>query len=281
MKSKDVAMTEREKKGDISQQNYRLAFKKSDDRYFSKVVGRALSLLEIVRKSPGPLGLRELAHQMGMAKSSVFRILHTLEASEYITKNGSGNYTAATEVDHWYSRSFVQKLVDVARPEMVKLKSNFSETVSLGVLFDNHIEVVAVYESPQLVRMGNTAGRILPPHASSLGKVITAYQGENRRETLLRSYGLQRFSEHTITDEVQLGQEFEKILRRGWGSDYEESTLKGCCFGAPISIVGEVRAALSISMPTMRHPEEKAQEEMTTALKEATRRISEQFPKQA
>lgn len=57
----------------------------------------------------------------------------------------------------------------------------------LAVLFDNHIEVVAVIESPDLIKMSQTVGRIIPPHASSLGKALTAFQPEAVQERLPRT----------------------------------------------------------------------------------------------
>ena len=136
---------------------------------------------------------------------------------------------------------------------MKQLNREFRETVSLAMRFENHVEVVATVESPQLIRMGNTVGRILPPHASSLGKAITAFQPEDRRESLLRSYGLHRFTDHTIVDEVELKRELERIRKAGYSLDAEESALEGCCFGAPIrGADGSVIGAISLSMPKMR-----------------------------
>jgi len=34
----------------------------------------------------------------------------------------------------------------------------YCETASMAALFENHVEVVLVFESPQLMRMGNTPG---------------------------------------------------------------------------------------------------------------------------
>ena len=133
-----------------------------DDKYFSKVVGKALEVLELIKTSAKPLSLNEATQHIGMAKSSVFRILHTLEIAGYITKDESGHYFLSSEVRPWISRFFVDELVEVATPRMWELCRRFSETVSMGVLFDNHIEVVAVVESPKLIRMGNTVGRIIP-----------------------------------------------------------------------------------------------------------------------
>ncbi len=248
-----------------------------DEKYFSKVVGRALNLLELIQRSSHPLSLGEITQQIGMAKSSVFRMLYTLEVAGYIRKDESGNYGLATEISPWVSRSFVKKLVDIAKPGMLAFRQKFNETVSLGMLFDNHIEVVALFESSQLIRMGNTVGRIIPPHASSMGKAITAFQTEKRREELLRSYGLHRFSERTITDGIELNSEFEEIRKNGWSVDNEESTEEGFCFGAPIRVGEEVRAAISISFPEARLPKNEAREKLLASLIKLTREISEEL----
>ncbi len=248
-----------------------------NEKYFSKVVGKALNLLELIQRSSHPMSLGEITQQIGMAKSSVFRILYTLEVAGYVRKDESGNYGLATEISPWVSRSFVKKLVDIAKPGMLAFRRKFNETVSLGVLFDNHIEVVAVFESRQLIRMGNTVGRIIPPHASSMGKAITAFQTEKRREELLRSYGLHRFSERTITDEIELNSAFEQIRKNGWSVDNEESTEEGFCFGAPISVGEEVRAAISISFPEARSPKSEAREKLVASLIRLTREITEEL----
>ena len=111
--------------------------------------------------------------------------------------------------------------------------------------------MIAVVESPQTVRMGNTVGRILQPHASSLGKCITAFQSEERREHLLRSYGIDAITENTIVDEDALAVEFRKIREIGSAMDRGETCLEGHCFGAPI-FSPERFAAISISLPVSR-----------------------------
>lgn len=246
-------------------------------KYFSKVVGKALGLLELLGKSSKPLRLNELTRQADLPKSSVFRILYTLEAAGYISRDESGSYRVTDDARPWVEGSFVKDLVAVATPAMAALRRRLHETVSLSVLFNNHIETVAVLDSPQLIRMANTVGRIIPPHASSMGKAITAFQDEKRREMLLRSYGLQRITRHTIVDEDALSREFDRIREAGWSEDAEESTEEGCCFGAPVFVGGEVRAALSVSIPQSRVPEGEARSEMIRSIRETTDAISREI----
>lgn len=223
------------------------------DKYFSKVVGRALAALDEIRSARGPLSLNELTLRIGLAKPSLFRILHTLEVAGYVERDPAGLYRAPVALGSTASSQLQQKLVGAATPRMKVLNRELRETVTVALLFENHIEVVATVESPQLIRMGNTVGRILPPHASSLGKAITAFQPEDRRESLMRSYGLHRFTAHTITDEGAIRQELERVRADGYSLDAEESALEGCCFGAPIrGADGKVVGAISLSMPKMR-----------------------------
>jgi DNA-binding IclR family transcriptional regulator len=113
-------------------------------------------------------------------------------------------------------------------------------------------------------------GRILPPHASSLGKAITAHLPDDVVERLRRSYGTHRFTEHTITDEVALKQEYERVRKDGFSTDAEESVLEGCCFGAPITGPdGVVLAALSLSLPKMRLRDKAMQKQIIAAVRDA------------
>lgn len=249
--------------------------KKKNDKYFSKVIGKALDILGILKESPQPLALNDLTERVALAKSSVFRILHTLEVAGYVHRDGSGRYRLAAQAQPIVPFNLQDRLVEAALPRMKELCREFGETVSVAALFDNHIEVVAVEESPKLIRMGNILGRILPPHASSLGKAITAFQPEEQRERILRSYGIHTFTENTITDERRLREEFERVRREGYSSDREETTRDGYCFGAPILLDPErAVAALSISLPKMRLGDASSRERMIRAVQKAAAEIS-------
>jgi DNA-binding IclR family transcriptional regulator len=246
-----------------------------EDRYFSKVIGKALDIIDILRSSAQPLSLNELTLRLELAKSSVFRILHTLEVSGYIDRDSTGRYTVAADLRAWAPGQLRASLVEAAMPALKELSREFRETVSLAMRFENRIEVVATVESQHLIRMGNTVGRIVPPHASSLGKAVAAFQPEDVRERLVRSYGIHRFTDYTVTDEVELKRAYELVRSRGYSTDQEESVLEGCCFGAPIlDTHGDAIAAISISSPKMRIRDEQLQKRQVTALRRAADSVS-------
>jgi len=246
------------------------------DKYFSKVIGKALDIIAILRSSPQPLSLNELTLRLELTKSSVFRILHTLEVSGYIHRDAAGRYAVAADLQASAPGQIRAALVDVALPAVKDLNREFRETVSMAMRFENRVEVVATVESPHLIRMGNTVGRIVPPHASSLGKAVAAFQPEEVRERLVRSYGIHAFTEHTLTDELELKGEFERVRALGYSTDLEESVLEGCCFGVPIlDPHGDAIAAISVSSPKTRVRDEQLQKRLIAALRRAAATIAE------
>lgn len=252
-----------------------------EDRYFSRAVSKALEVLEILKRSPQPQALHQLTSNVSLSKSSLFRILHTLEGTGYIEKTADGRYLISVDRRPLIPTGMLNRLLRIATPYLQGLTRQFRESTALGVLFDNHIEVMTVVESPQLIRMGNTPGRILQPYASAIGKSIAAFQTEERRERLLRSYGILRMTPKTIVDETLLREEFLRVREQGYALDSEETAMEGQCFGCPIFIGdGEVLAAISMSMPKSRVGSAENQQKLIDAVMRTARTISKEWSAQ-
>ena len=249
------------------------------DKYFSKVVGKALDALDRIRAASGPVSLNELTREIGLAKTSLFRILHTLEVAGYLERDPDGRYRAPAALRPHSSAALQPDLLDAAQPLMKALNREFRETVSLAMLFENHVEVIATLESPQLIRMGNTVGRILPPHASSLGKAITAFKARNGAIRCCAATGSIASPITPSSRTSDLKREFERIRQSGYSLDAEESALGGCCFGAPIRGADrEVIGAISLSMPKMRLAvADDLRDRILAAVRAAAHDISEQL----
>lgn len=191
---------------------------------------------------------------------------------------GSGEYRLAPGIHSVVPTLWLARLLRVAAVRMQELNNQLRETISLAALFDNRVEVVAVIESPQIIRMSNVAGHILPPNASSLGKVIAAFQTQEQREKLLRSYGFWHFTERSITDPAKVQEEFNRVLADKFATDREESVPDGICFGVPVfNAAGEVNVALSSSIPKMRVRDAEHEKAIVAALRATAENISADF----
>lgn len=249
----------------------------SESRYFSRAVGKAIQILESLSRSQDAMRLHDLSRQMQLTKSSTLRLLQTLETLDYIRRDANGLYHLSERTGVQLSPQSLHRLTAAASEPMRQLNMEFGETVSMAVLMSNHIEVVHVVESGQLIRMTNIVGRILPPHASSMGKMITACQDAETRKRLLDSYGLTRYTTNTIVDERSIEEEYAFIRAHGYSVDAEETTPDGICFGVKIAAAAlNLEAAISLSMPRSRLPSDEAgQEQIIHALMQTAASISE------
>jgi IclR family acetate operon transcriptional repressor len=171
-------------------------------------------------------------------------------------------------------KAWVRHLSEAALPEMRKLQLDFAETISMAALIEDHIRVIEVLDSPQVLRMANYAGRILPPYASSLAKAITAYQTPQQVAVLLQIFGTYRFTENTIIEPRLIQADLAKVREQGYAVDDEETVIGGLCIGAPVRDAdGDVIAAVSISQAKQRLTPE-LRELLPGTLIESSARIS-------
>lgn len=227
------------------------------DKYSSKSVTRALDVLECFPDEHAALSLKDLSSLNGLPESSLFRILVTLESRGYLVQLGDGTYQVSPRVLYGKVRERAEELRTIARPHLEALATRFNETASLSRLFEDRIQVVDTVETLHTMRLTNRPGRVVPPHCSSMGKSITAFQTPEKINRLLEVYGLLRRTPKTITDRMKLFDEFARIREQGYAFDREEASEGAMCIGAPVFLEGRpVVAAVSISMPVLRfHPE--------------------------
>jgi IclR family acetate operon transcriptional repressor len=244
------------------------------DQYFSRAVGKALEVLELLQMELAPLHMNEIVRRLQISKTSGFRLLRTLETLGSVTMDARGQYALAPGIHAVTPTQWLGKLHRAAMPHLHALSRDLKETANLAALFENRIEVIAVIEGPHVIRMSNVVGHILPPNASSLGKVITAFQTAEIRERLLRSFGIYRFTEHTISDENDLVREYDSIRQHGFAVDREEAIPDGVCFSAPVvGPNGQVAAAISSSMPKIRLRDAEHEESIIVALRARAKQI--------
>lgn len=237
------------------------------DKYFSRAVSKALETLEFLQSESNAISMNEIAKRLQLSKTSTFRLLRTLETSGYIVLDGRGQYKMAPGIHSVTPTQWISRLLRIGTSHMQALNLETTETISLAALFENRIEVIAVVESPHVLRMSNVIGHILPPNASSLGKAITAFQPATGREKLLRSFKIYRFTDHTITDPRELSQEYERIRQQRFAVDREECAYDGICFSVPVFGADEtVAAAISLSMPKFRLHGKQHEDEIVAAL---------------
>ena len=108
-----------------------------------------------------------------------------------------------------------------------------------------------------------------------MGKVLLAGLPMEELHRVLSSRPLVRRTPNTITDRTALERELEKVRKRGYAVDNEESFPGIKCVAAPIqNHHGKVIAAISATVPTPRMTKQRMTE-ITKLVRETARSISE------
>jgi DNA-binding IclR family transcriptional regulator len=245
-----------------------------DDQYYMRSIGRALEVLNCF-DGQLPLSLKDIGARTSLPESTLFRVLLTLERHEYLNQSRDGTYQLSPKLMFGWLAQAATRVKVAARPEIERLANTFNETASLGYLYDDRIHVLDCVETFHEIRMTNKIGRVLPPHCSAMGKVITAFQDRPLADRILEVYGLSPRTELTITDRHKLFLDFEEVRKTGIGVDREESIRGGVCFGAALRTEGKpVVAAISLSTPTLRMTKDR-EREVQRAVLESAKRIAE------
>lgn len=252
----------------------------SVDQYSSRGISRALDVLECFPDEHTILSLKDLGAKTDLPESSLFRILLTLESRGYLAQANDGTYRLTPKLLFGKVRERAERIKQIAKPHLQSLAMRFDETASLSYLFEDRIQVVDTVETLHAMRLTNRPGRVLPPHCSSMGKSITAFQAADKITRILEVYGLHRRTPNTIVDRPALLAEYELIRSRGYAFDREEAAEGGFCVGAPIQLAGKpVVAAVSLSIPLVRHTAEN-EAIVVTGVVEAARAIAQALAEQ-
>jgi IclR family acetate operon transcriptional repressor len=145
-------------------------------------------------------------------------------------------------------------LLPIARPAVLRLAEATGEAVHLATMQGCELVTLLKVASTQAVRVDTGAvGKSQAAHATATGKALIAWWPAQQLEALLARAALRRFTERTITDPARLIAHLARVRRLGFAEDIEEFQPGVRCIGAPVRDAGgEVRAAVSCSMPTMR-----------------------------
>jgi len=242
------------------------------DRYTVEAVAKALDVLEAFRSSES-LTLAEISERVGLNKSRVFRMLHTLVERGYVEKNADGaHYELGIKLLE-RAACVRRDLRQLVLPFMRQLHEKFNETVNLAVLDNHEVLYIEMLESSRSIRMAEGIGYRSPIHATALGKVIAAHLPDSELKSVLGAISMTKLTDRTITTLARLKSELEKVRNNGYAVDDGESDPEAFCIGVPI-LDRDRRpiAAISVSGPTERVYRERR--EITESLLEICDRIS-------
>lgn len=211
-------------------------------------VDRAMLLLRAVADAaPEDSTAALLAEACGVNRATAWRILHTLEAHEVVSRSrDTGRWSVGGAVVDLARGVDADSVVALARPGLERLSLHTGETAGLAVWQQGGLTYVDEVVPPAIVA-ATWLGQAVPLHATSTGKVLMAFGDVPRRGRL------RRFTDTTVTTVAQLEEQLERIREDGFATCRGEYEASAWGVSAPVlDRAGRLVAVLSVWGPGTR-----------------------------
>lgn len=204
---------------------------------------KGLQIIDLLKGKHG-LKLSEISEQLELNKTTVFRLLRTLEEMNYIIK-----------MDKYYElhpNKFPSASANGRVIEWSKLRSLYQfgvkmeKNIYIGMLEGTNSIVYQVYNS-NTKEMIDQRVSSLPAHQCSLGKVILANMEPTKQIDMFSHLSLTKATDLTFTDPVLFLHHLKVIKEQQYAVDYEEFVMGVNCIAAPVFYKNNVIASISIA----------------------------------
>lgn len=252
----------------------------SANKHTIPVIDRMMEVLTAIEQRQAGMNIRELTAELGLPRTTVYRIVNTLQHHEMLRRDDLGIYHLGrrllTFASHVASRASELDLVAICQPHLDRLASELGEGIKLSVIDGDGILVLAAAQGKREYALTVAPGQRMPIHAGAASKLLLAYV---ERETLdyWLSKPLVSYTSKTITDPKRLRTELGRIRRLGWARDKGENAPSIHAYAVPVKTrSGRLVAALSV--PFLAGTEPTRMEEIRLAALETAEAITMDMP---
>jgi DNA-binding IclR family transcriptional regulator len=218
-------------------------------------VQRAIDILGLLTETEPAISVSEIVRATGLAKTTVIRLVQTLEQNGLLWATAKG-YMAGPSLWRWaHLASSTWELPAETKDLMRGLAARQRETVNLYVVRDIYRVCVAQQESPQPLRHVVHVGDELPLWAGASSKILLRNSNPAHLARVVKSspYG------HDYVDSLRT--QIDEAVTRGFAVSHGERETGLSAVAVPVAgRTGSVIAALSLSGPTVRFPDERVAE---------------------
>lgn len=248
-----------------------------EDRYIVPSVIRALQILEAFSFAKPTYTNAELARELDLNKSSVTRLLYSLEKARFIKRSKETGAYQLTHKAFQVGRVYI-KQVDfhsVSMPILEELTSRCKESSHLGILDEMQVLYLDWVESNQTVSLASLTGQKLPAYCTGIGKNFLAHMDEETLSLYLEKIPLVKHTANTTTSAKMLVKQLKQVKEQGYAVDQGEFQQDVVSVSSPVfDDSGRVIAGISVAGPVFRMSNNVLEREVIPQVVKAAFKIS-------
>jgi PcaR/PcaU/PobR family beta-ketoadipate pathway transcriptional regulator len=249
-----------------------------ESQYTIEILLRGLNILALFARENPTLSLTEIASITGLNKTTVFRLLNTLEEAGYLLRDlGTKRYRPGIKVlKLGFTAITSLDFRQVAHPYLEQLSQQVNETVSMSILDAMEVVYIDRVRNQQIMGVVLGLGSRLPAHCSAMGKVMLAHLNPNELNLRLEMGNLTTLTPKSLSSPQSLVTELAHVRQLGYAINDEEIEIGLRAVAAPIlDHTNLVIAAINITGLAARISLERLSGELALAVCQTAHQISQ------
>lgn len=216
-----------------------------------KSITNAIEIMDFVNENEIN-GISAISKNLNIPKTTVFRILKTLESVNFISKVSEDNYSIGYKIKNYQVGIKRDKfLISKSKAIINDFVEKTGETVNLAVKNDNDKSFIIYSKQGDFYTLQSNMSPESELYCSSTGKIFLSTFEEEKLKLYFEK-NLEKRTVNTITDYKTFCDEKKEILKYSIAYDKEEYEYGLTCIASTIRMNNEIVAAISISGPTTR-----------------------------
>lgn len=229
-------------------------------------IDRAFAVLRSL--ASGPAGVSEIAERVSLPKSTVSRLLSTLEelgAVEQVT--AGGEYRIGwTMIELSAAARPGRSLISLARPHLAELSRITGEAAGISIPDGTEMLYLDQLTPDSELQVRDWTGHRIPMHAVPSGQVVLAFDNEIAEQVMASP--MRSFTPQTITSATALRKRLTSVRATGYAWCLREFAAEMNSVAAGVRATdGRVLAVLHVYGPASRFPGVRDQAELGSLVK--------------
>ncbi len=224
-------------------------------------IANTCHIFQLLVRSKKIMNSSEIAKELGLPRTSVYRILKTLESENMVRTVGKGYVMGHRLIN--LGLQVVSKIPErqLCVPILQELTMQLNESTHFAILSGRNMLLIEVCDSPHALKVASRPGSLADIHCSASGKCFLAYAPEEAAEELMDRLDYTKRTEKTHTSKESLKKELPSIKRKGYAIDDIEYNEHIRCLAAPVfNASGQIVGAIGTTAATSRFPKSKVPE---------------------
>jgi DNA-binding IclR family transcriptional regulator len=257
---------------------------KNHDVYFVPGLQRGLRMLEVIAEARQPLSAAEIARQIGVTRSSAFRLIYTLRHMGFLELARDGHsFTLGPRVlNIGFAYLASMDIIEVARPDLELLRDRSNVSAHLSIRDGSEMLYLICIQTRSGFLSTINVGARFPAYATPMGWLLLSDLSARELAALYGGTTMRPLTSQTPTDITSLVQRVGQAAIDGYVLSRAIIEPGGSSIAAPIlDKTGKVVAAIDIAGPDSAFDLPRLDREYLTEVLGTARRISARLGYQA